>query len=507
MASAAPEPRLRPPFLAAEAFRESPAGYQLLPFRFLRWSAEEALIINDVGEFLFLPLQDLRDLVEHRLERSHPAYRRLAVGHFLRDSTSTVPLHLLATKFRTKKSFLAGFTQLHLFVVTLRCDHSCRYCQVSRVVRPNPRFDMSEATALRAVELMFQSPSRVLKVEFQGGEPLLHFERIRTIVAATLERDRDEQRDIEFVVATNLAPLTDEMLAFFAEHRFLISTSLDGPRELHDANRPRPGRGSHELTLENLSRARAALGHDRVGALMTTTERSLAQPREIVDEYVASGFDSIFLRSVSPYGFAVRTGEAQRYQAEQFLEFYAAGLERVIEWNRAGTPIVEVFAQIVLRKILTPFATGYVDLQSPAGAGIGAVAYNYDGDVYASDEARMLAEMGDQSFRLGNVHLNSYREIFGGEVVRGLLTHSVLESLPGCSDCAFLPYCGADPVFHHRTQGDLVGHRPTSAFCTRNLGVFRLLFDYLRSGDDFVRALFLRWATDCDPGPEESDAP
>jgi hypothetical protein len=29
---------------------------------------------------------------------------------------------------------------------------------------------------------------------------------------------------------------------------------------------------------------------------------------------------------------------------------------------------------------------GYVDLMSPAGIGIGAVVYNYDGHVYASDE-------------------------------------------------------------------------------------------------------------------------
>jgi hypothetical protein len=53
--------------------------------------------------------------------------------HFLRDSSSLTPITLLATKYRTKKSFLAGFTALHIFVVTLRCDHSCLYCQVSRV--------------------------------------------------------------------------------------------------------------------------------------------------------------------------------------------------------------------------------------------------------------------------------------------------------------------------------------------------------------------------------------
>ena len=34
-----------------------------------------------------------------------------------------------------------------------------------------------------------------------------------------------------------------------------------------------------------------------------------------------------------------------------------------------------------------------MDLRSPAGAGMGVVVYNYNGNVYASDESRMLAEM------------------------------------------------------------------------------------------------------------------
>jgi radical SAM protein with 4Fe4S-binding SPASM domain len=123
------------------------------------------------------------------------------------------------------------------------------------------------------------------------------------------------------------------------------------------------------------------------------------------------------------------------------------------------------------------------------------VAYNYDGDVYASDESRMLAEMGDRSFRLGNVHTDGFEEIFGGEAMRSLVGGSVLETLPGCADCAFLPYCGADPVFNYRTQGDIVGHRPTSAFCHKNMEIIRHLFHLLRREDGFARDLLTSWAT------------
>lgn len=483
-------------FQPPEYYQHSPtSGYRVLPMRFMRWPDGDVLVVNEVGEFLFLDNGTFAAFVQHRLPTGSASYSSLKGKHFLLDSPSSVPLELLATKYRTKKSFLCGFTRLHLFVTTLRCDHSCPYCQVSRVTEEKARYDMSRETAERAIDLMFQSPAPSLKVEFQGGEPLLNFDLLRFIVEEVKRRNEAEGRVIEFVVATNLSPLTEEMLDFLREHSIVVSTSLDGPQSIHDANRPRRGGGSHETTVRQIARVREALGHDRVSALMTTTELSLRHPREIVDEYVRLGFDGIFLRPISPYGFAVRSGADRRYQSDEFLVFYRTALEHVVDVNRSGIDFVEFYAQLLLRKMLTPFATGYVDLQSPAGTGISVVAYNYDGDVYASDEARMLAEMGDQTFRLGNVHENSYEQMFGGELLRSLVAGSCVEALPGCWECAFAPYCGADPVFHWATQGDPVGHRPTSAFCARNMGILKYLFGLLRANDPFLTRLFTSWAT------------
>ena len=71
----------------------------------------------------------------------------------------------------------------------------------------------------------------------------------------------------------------------------------------------------------------------------------------------------------------------------------------------------------------------------------------------------------------------------GGEKVSAIVESSCVESLPGCSDCAYLPYCGADPVQNWATQGDPIGHRPTSEFCARQIGVFDHIFNLLRDGD------------------------
>jgi uncharacterized protein len=185
----------------------------------------------------------------------------------------------------------------------------------------------------------------------------------------------------------------------------------------------------------------------------------------------------------------------QEIEVARFNNYYRESLEYIIELNRKGTKIIEGFAQILLAKILTPFATGFVDIQSPCGAGIGFVAYNHDGGVYASDEGRMLAQDGNHSFKMGNVNLDTYGEIFAGSTARSLVDSSCVETLPGCSECAFQVYCGSDPIHNYVTQGDLIGHRPTSSFCHKNREVIKILLEYLHSGDDFTKNLFISWAS------------
>jgi len=463
---------MKAPFLDRAAFRSSQA-YRLLPFRFGQLDGGRYVLTNDVGEHVLISRDDLVALTEHRLTPDSDAYRKLKSRHFVFDEYSRSALDLLALKYRTRLAPLAEFTGLHLFVVTLRCDHSCHYCQVSRQTEERTAFDMTSEHAEKALEMVFRSPSPRLKIEFQGGEPLLNFPLVRHIVERAEQLNQRHQRDLAFVIASNLSRLDDDVLAFCKAHRIHLSTSLDGPKALHERQRPLRSGSSYEATLRGIQRAREALGHGAVSALMTTTPASLASPEAIVDEYVQQGFFSIFLRSLSPYGFAVRTSLVRRYGVEDWLAFYRRGLARVLEHNDRGTPMREEFTAILLQKILSPSGTSYVDLQSPAGLGIGALLYNYDGAVYASDEGRMLAEMGDTTFRLGHLDHDTYEEMLTSSDLLECLDETMPEGAPQCSDCPFLPYCGADPVFHKATQGEAVGHKAFSAFCQKQMGALR----------------------------------
>jgi radical SAM protein with 4Fe4S-binding SPASM domain len=177
---------------------------------------------------------------------------------------------------------------------------------------------------------------------------------------------------------------------------------------------------------------------------------------------------------------------------DDFVRFYDRALAYILKLNRNGFGIMEAYTTILLTHILTPFSTGYVDLRSPAGAGLGTLVYNYDGGVYASDESRMLAAMGDETFKLGTVD-QSYADFLASPALGIIRDAGVAENLPVCRDCVYVPYCGADPVHAYATQGDPLGHRPTSSHCTRHMGLFQILFRYLYEADPQVIRTFLGW--------------
>ena len=153
---------------------------------------------------------------------------------------------------------------------------------------------------------------------------------------------------------------------------------------------------------------------------------------------------------------------------------------------------MEEFTTLILKKILTPFPIGFVDLQTPAGIINGVIVYNYDGYVYASDESRMLAENSDFTFRLGKIS-DKYEDLFYGRKAQELSRIWSTECIAGCSECAYQSICGADPVRNYSTQGDAYGYRPDSTICRKNKAIIEHIFTLLDEKTQEVLPIFMNW--------------
>jgi sulfatase maturation enzyme AslB (radical SAM superfamily) len=180
--------------------------------------------------------------------------------------------------------------------------------------------DMDIATAERAVDFAFQSTSPALTLEFQGGEPLANWEVVEHIVEYALQKNALARRSLMFALVSNLTLLDDARLDYLIDRRVQISTSLDGPADLHDAVRQWRGGPSHDTTVAWIQRIHARyeeLSLDprqyRVEALPTVTRPTLPRARDLIDHYRAIGMRSIYLRPLDPFGWAATTKQKLGY--------------------------------------------------------------------------------------------------------------------------------------------------------------------------------------------------
>ena len=90
---------------------------------------------------------------------------------------------------------------------------------------------MDIATGKKCIDTALNSPSKILKLEFQGGEPLLNFKTIREMVLYANSSAEKLGKSLEFVICSNLTRLNEDHMKFITQEDIGISTSIDGRSE------------------------------------------------------------------------------------------------------------------------------------------------------------------------------------------------------------------------------------------------------------------------------------
>lgn len=446
------------------------------------------LITNDIGNYFFLSPPLFKQYLEGNLDKSSEVYRALEEKEFIGDSLDKKSL---VDNYRKRNAFLFLGPSLHIVVVTLRCNYNCVYCQASSRNLKEKGYDMDIATAKKVVNTIFCTPNNLITIEFQGGEPLVNWPTVKFIVEYAKKKNKKAGKNLFITLVTNLSLLTEERYKFLVKNRVIFCTSLDGPKDLHDRNRPWSGGSSYEATTKWIKKTKAHQKKDidlyHVSALLTVSRFSLKYPKEIIDTYRKFGFSGVHLRPLSFLGLSGTMRSRIGYSIKEFMEYWRETMDYIIDLNLKGENFTERGSKILLQKMLTDFDPGFLDLRSPCGAGIGQMLYNYDGKVYTCDEGRML---GNDTFLIGNVNKNSYREMVSHETVKSLCVASLLESLP-CDNCAYKPYCGVCPVLNYALYGDIFTSLPGNERCQLSQGMLDYLFEKLQNKK--IAEVFENW--------------
>ena len=141
--------------------------------------------------------------------------------------------------------------------VTEQCNLRCKYCiyqDAHSEYRTFGKNNMEWSVAKKSIDYLkaHSKYANHRNLGFYGGEPLMNFDIVRKSVAYVEEIFSDP---VDFAVTTNATMMTDEIADFLAENEFNVIVSLDGPKELHDANRVFvDGTGTFEKTIKGLKK-------------------------------------------------------------------------------------------------------------------------------------------------------------------------------------------------------------------------------------------------------------
>ena len=158
---------------------------------------DKVLITNRDGSWQLLTADEFTTYARGQVEEGSDLHTRLHADGFLREGYQ-VPV--AAERLRNRSGYIHGGPNLHMFVVTLRCNETCAYCHASRANMDAVHTDMSKETAEKAVDLVLRSTSPFVTIEFQGGEPLVNYEVVQHIVHYATERNAEIGKQLEFTM-------------------------------------------------------------------------------------------------------------------------------------------------------------------------------------------------------------------------------------------------------------------------------------------------------------------
>lgn len=152
-----------------------------------------------------------------------------------------------------KKSVLSNAKTL-ILEITEDCNMRCTYC----VFDENYQLERNHTLKHMSLDMAFSAVSDFYKrtnkeeayVVFYGGEPLLAFDKIKSIVDYG---NKISDNRIRFSLTTNGLALAGEKISFLIKNNFLVTVSLDGDKETHDTSRiTKTGKGTFDAITNNL---------------------------------------------------------------------------------------------------------------------------------------------------------------------------------------------------------------------------------------------------------------
>lgn len=318
-------------------------------------------------------------------------------------------------------------------LVTRACNLRCVYCYEDKTGEK-----MDEKTALLAVDWLIEKSGdmRSIRIVFFGGEPLLNYPLIKTVVEYSLKKVHMANKNVSFSITTNGTLLDDEIIHFLQGHNIKTMISFDGTRELQNSQRPfKSGNDSYDIILPKIKNLLKiipqAMGH---AVVMGNTS-----PDIVMDELQNIGFEkvSFAMNSQSLFTDNAPVKEASGRDAQSLL----LALEKEAElWHeKIRERNISDLHKLAGRSYLYGALLSLLNNTKKryfCGAGRSMASVTPSGDIYLCHRFAGLNE-----YRIG--------DIYSSNLDMGSFSQSQIDTNDICSTCFAKYYCGGGCKHDH----------------------------------------------------------
>jgi uncharacterized protein len=253
------------------------------------------------------------------------------------------------------------------------CNLRCTYCYAEAGTYGAAPCLLAPETARRAVRYLLDNSGdrEHVTLVFFGGEPLLNMPAIRAATSEAISYGGKIGKEVRFSLTTNGTLLDPEIVTFLHANRVSVAVSMDGPRHVHDQNRPdEKGNGSYTEIVSRL----VPLLEDSpvpVAARVTLVPDQWSRVVEVFDHLIGLGFHEVGIAPVSPVSKTLLPSAAQE---ATLLEGFGLLARRFVADARKGR--VTPFSNIL--DLLGRLHLGQTRAVS-CGAGFGYMAMDAKG--------------------------------------------------------------------------------------------------------------------------------
>lgn len=315
------------------------------------------------------------------------------------------------------------------------CNIDCTYCYLPN---RNDKHVMAQSTVTRLFGELFASgwAAPHVTVIWHAGEPLVVPPSFYREAFAAIEAMRPKSVQIVHSFQTNGMLIDAAWCALFHDWNVGVGVSIDGPRELHDANRKmRNGAGTFDRTLAGIRTLRT----ERVPfhVISVLSRRSLDMADELLDFYIAEGIDHVCFNVEESEGSHI----SQLMVDGERQVRYAAFLRRF--WQQARADGRVRFVREIDSAIERIFRPDEIETRNIQVEPLAMLNVDSRGNVSSfSPELLGLGNADYDDYLLGNIGRDSLQTIYDN-CLKSALLRDIRAGVEACSaSCEYFSVCG-----------------------------------------------------------------